>query len=327
LHKKERIMGFFIGVLALLALYLILHTIFKLRFQVVPEEKRLVIYRLGRFHRFAGPGIVVTWRTDTVEREINARNEPHNLLIKGLYMKGIPFGYTLNMWLQFDPVSVAGSNREQLRELALFDNRERERQIVIKLREALTRVVVRIENGYELTEDAKVFEKLLPIFPGLPLCEQLLNDLKVELKKILPSIGVKLTDTHPITISALHLSSSILQGFKHGHIATLLREQFDDLSSDRILHTLSTIEGLDLKEQRIILDSNSPVRASMDFREGKNGMEPRLKTYLPTEEGKEERRRPDKPIVVIPDAEKLTSQDLQVLKPVPAYQASQSSAA
>ncbi len=324
-------MEFLLGILALLVvvvvIYFILYTIFGLRFQVVPEEKRVVIYRLGKFHRIAGPGVVTTWSIDTIEREINARNEPHNLRVENLFMKGIAFGYTLNMWLRIDPVGIAGTNREQLRELALFSDREREQQISVKLRDALVRVAARIENGYKLRKDALLFEKLLPILPGLPLCDQLLEDLKRELQETLPSIGVRLTDSQPIAISALHLSPAILTGFKQGHLATLLREQFPDLPSERILRTVGTIDGIDLQEQRVILDGNSQMKAAMDFREGENGVEPRLRTYLtPGGETKEEvtTERPTRGVAATaaaaPEGEHLSQGDLQILKVVPPYQ-------
>ncbi|MEZ4613938.1 MAG: hypothetical protein R2867_00285 [Caldilineaceae bacterium] len=202
-----------------LVLYLIAYWGFGLRFRVVPEEKRLVIYRLGKFYRVAGPGVVPTWRFDTIERELNARDEPHNLRVDNLYMHGIPFGYTLNMWLRNDPVAVAGDDKARLHELALFNDRERKQQIEVKLREALVHVVTRIQEGHKLRKNALTFEKLLPIFPGLPLCEQLLEQLKDELKVSLPSIGIKLNENQPITITVLHLTQTILNGFKQGHIA------------------------------------------------------------------------------------------------------------
>ncbi len=321
-------MPFLLGFLALLVIalvvYFILYMVFGLRLQVVPEEKRVVIYRLGKFHRIAGPGVVAIWGVDTIERDINARNEPHNLRVDNLFMKGISFGYTLNLWLRIDPVGVAGANREQLRELALFTDREREQQIAVKLRDALVRVAARIESGYKLRKDARLFEKLLPIFPGLPHCEQLLEDLKRELQETLPSIGVKLNDAQPIAISALHLSPTILTGFKQGHIATLLREQFPDLPSERILRTVGTIDGIDLQEQRVILDGNGAVRAAMDFRQGEEGMESRLKTYLTPEEGTvEQRRRTGTPTAAATAThETLSRDDLQILKPVPPYRSS-----
>jgi hypothetical protein len=312
-------MWFFLILIALVGTYLVLTWGFGLQLHVVPEEKRLVIYRLGRFQRVAGPGLVPTWGTDTIEREINARNEPHNLRVENVFMKGVSFGYTLNMWLRTDLAAAADGNRELLRELALFSDREREQQISVKLREALVRVAARIENSYQLKPDAKLFEKLLPILPGLPLCEELIEGLRKELKETLPTIGVMLSDNHPIAISALHLSPAVLNGFKQGHIATLLREQYPDLASERILRAVGTIEGIDLQEQRVILDGNGNLRASMDFREGEKG---RLKTYVTPDEGNAAaapKAAPTPVPVVAAEAEPLTHDDLQILKRVPPY--------
>lgn len=303
------------------ALYYLLTGLLGMQYRVVPEEKRLVIYRLGRFQRIAGPGVVITWRTDTIEREINVRDEPVDLRVENLYMKGIPFGYTLNLWLHTDPVTVAQGDQERLRELALFNDRERQQQIAVKLRESIVKVVADIEKSYKLSKDALTFEKLLPIFPGLPLCEQLLEALKAELQRTLPTIGVVVNQQQPITITALHLSPTIINGFKQGHIANLLREQYPDLASERILRSVATIDGIDLQEQRVVLDGDGDMRASMDFRQGKDGVESRLKTYLPSAGGaKESRRHVDTTAVEIADGEILSEADLQILKPIPIYQ-------
>ncbi|MCB0125476.1 MAG: hypothetical protein KDE58_24650, partial [Caldilineaceae bacterium] len=70
-------------IIALVAggLYLIFKGPLGMKFHVVPEEKRLVIYRLGKFQRIAGPGPVITWRFDTIERELNVRDAPHDLRV------------------------------------------------------------------------------------------------------------------------------------------------------------------------------------------------------------------------------------------------------
>jgi len=307
-------------VVVVATLYFLLTNLLGMKFRVVPEEKRLVIYRLGKFQRIAGPGVIVIWRTDTIEREINVRDEPQDLRVENLYMKGIPFGYTLNFWFHADPVSVARGDRERLRKLALFNDRERQQQISVKLRDTIVKVVAEIEKTYQLPKDALTFEKLLPIFPGLPLCEQLLSRLKTELQATLPTIGIVINPQQPITITALHLSPTILNGFKQGHIANLLREQYPDLTSERILRSVATIDGIDLQEQRVILDGDGDMRASMDFRQGKDGVESRLKTYLPsTGEAKDDRRRVENTVPAIAEGEQLSEADLQILKPIPVY--------
>ncbi len=317
-------------IIALVAggLYLIFKGPLGMKFHVVPEEKRLVIYRLGKFQRIAGPGPVITWRFDTIERELNVRDAPHDLRVDNLYMKGIPFGYTLNIWLHPDPVAAAAGSRERLRDFALFTDREREQQIAVKLREAIVKVVVEIEQTYKLRDSALTFEKLLPIFPGLPLCEQLLATLKTELQRSLPSIGVQLNEQQPITITALHLNTSILNGFKQGHIATLLREQYPDLSSERILRSVSTIDGIDLQEQRVVLGGDGEMKAAMDFRQGKEGVESRLKTYLSPYAGAPAKQKASAAAPFSPPAEEtLTHDDLQILKEIPRYRSAQNAEA
>ena len=45
--------------------------------RTVPQEERLVIYRMGHFDRIAGPGLVfLLHRIDTVQRSFMVREQP-----------------------------------------------------------------------------------------------------------------------------------------------------------------------------------------------------------------------------------------------------------
>jgi len=59
--------------------------------QVVPHGERLVIYRLGRFHRVVGPGLVLVLpRLDRVVRSIRVRDQPLEISVDGLFAYGVP---------------------------------------------------------------------------------------------------------------------------------------------------------------------------------------------------------------------------------------------
>src|SRR6059058_5272766 len=116
--------------------------IFRIQMRIVPEEERLVIHRLGRFNRIAGPGpVFILNRIETVVRTIRVRDQPANYATQGLFMYDIPFGFTLNFWRSFDLQSAAGQDQETLAKLAQFDDDERNKMIQTKVREALVHSV------------------------------------------------------------------------------------------------------------------------------------------------------------------------------------------
>jgi len=83
-------------IVAVLVLVWLVFGLLGVRFQTVPEEERLVIYRLGRFNRIAGPGMVVYFRRfESIERTLSVREELIEQRVDGLAFNGLFLGYTV----------------------------------------------------------------------------------------------------------------------------------------------------------------------------------------------------------------------------------------
>ncbi len=309
--------------------------IFWLRFrvEVVPQEKRLVVYRLGRFSRLAGPGpVLLLKRIEKVERTIHARDQPERYLIDGLFIYDIPFGFTLNLWRRFDLATATQGQAHALAELAQFDDEERNVQIQIKLREALVQSIVALQQQRPLPPTALVIERLLPIVPGMAECIQILANVHADLEHSLPSIGVILNDAHPISIERLHLSQDLIDGFNRNRTTELLRQRFPNLPEDTMVQVITSIEGANpLSVGRISLEGIQGQQGFTEFKLDGQNIEPHFRAAPPLATAAPP-VKPAQPAVtqiqaerVQPSAgeERLSKADLQVLKAVPQRYAGQ----
>lgn len=215
---------------------------------IIPEEERYVIYRLGRFHKVIGPGWHLLLRgIETVENKINVRSEPHNFLIKGLYINGVPFSITINLWYIYNPVLIyrQDRNRRLLLEMAQFNNYERYEHVKVKLRDALVKSLSHTEKQYTPVGNSFI-HKVLPVMPGIPESEEMLLRVKERLRWALLSIGVIVDIQYPIVITDIHFDESIVKGLSIGRVAMLLREQFPNLEDESILEYAAAIEKVNL---------------------------------------------------------------------------------
>ncbi len=319
-------MGLFVffflwALVAVLAVLLFAWLVLGLRVQIVPEEQRLVIYRLGAFHRVAGPGPVLIMRMETIERTLQVRDQPHNVRVDNLFMKGVPFGYTLNFWYGVDLHKAAAGKREQLAHLAQFSNEEIDRQVADRVRAALVGCLARVEQDYQ-PAGKEFFYNLLPIIPGLPDSTKLLTYLREELTRALPAVGVAFNPNHPIIIKGLHIGADIAGSFSRSRVGQMLKEQFPGLPEEMLLQALTSIEGIDFAHQRITLKSEGDAQAVVDFRaDEEEGMQPRVKVY-PQTKGTRTAQAGTNPATpeapAPPTEEELTKDDLTILKRVPA---------
>lgn len=316
--------GFFL--LVLLAVALLAVAILRIRLRVVPEEERLVIYRLGRFNRIGGPGLTpILERIETIHRTLNVREEPHDVRVNSLFLNGIPFGYTLDIWWRIDPKGAAKGNQDEMLRMVQFNDDERKHQAGVKVREALVASTSRIEKEYKPRDD-DFFYKLLPLIPGIPECQRLLDYVRQELAHSLPSVGIMLNQNQPITITGLHLSEDIINSFSRGRITEMVREQFPDLAPELILQTVSAITGVEMPQQRVVLDGGGAGgNTAVDYRI-EDEAKPRVKIYPQsgTEAAPQSRQQraaaPVQPSVQpLAAGEGLTKEELGVLKRAPVY--------
>ena len=292
------------------------------RVHIVPEGEQIVVYQLGRFQRVAGPGPVLLNRAlDTVERTITVRDEPANYRVANLFSYGLPFGYTLNFWRRTDLAAAARDGHAQLRQLALFSDDERRNQVNTLLRETLVHTLARLEQQHPLPAAAGIVDKLLPVLPGIPRCDELLSLLHQELARRLPAVGVYVNMRQPIVIQTVHVGDDIVESFSRGRKVALLREQWPGLTPEMLLQAFSAIEGLDqLPQSHFVLDAGGAAAAAqVEVRPTDEVARPRVKMRPvaappppPAQEVAAPQSQPS-----VSGEERLSPDDLSVLKQVP----------
>jgi hypothetical protein len=324
-------------------IYTLIETV-RLRIQVVPEEERLVIYRLGRFNRIAGPGLVhLIRRQDSVHQTILVRDRPVTSTATEIMIYGVPFGYTLSFWCRTDlqlaaqeferarqQAQAAGrefaggiSKQEFLTRLAVLPESERREQINTKVREGLINAVAQLQNEEPLLDGGDFAQALLPILPGLPPCDRLLAKLRTQLVRTLPTIGVFFNEIHPITVMTIHLGDDITGSFSRNRMVTIMKERFPNLSEQELMQALSSIQGFEQPERRIHFDGNGANTSSVEMRDDEDSM--RYKFYpggAAQGTSQSGAGKPPAPPAVAPsptpDREPpLSRDDLNILKQVP----------
>ncbi|RMD67182.1 hypothetical protein D6833_00530, partial [Candidatus Parcubacteria bacterium] len=195
----------FVAVLLLLIAIVVLLRFFRASIRVVPEQQRLVIERLGRVHRVAGPGpVLIVPKLERIAGAYLARDEPQECSVDGIFVYGVPIGVTIRLWSCFEPQRTARGNRELLANLVKFSTSERREQLCAKVREALIHQLQEVEQRRPLPQTARIAEKILPLIPGAPQCDELLKLVAEELGRTLPSIGWVLNRDQPVMITGLN---------------------------------------------------------------------------------------------------------------------------
>jgi hypothetical protein len=303
--------------------------------RVVSHEERLVIYRLGRFHRVVGPGLVlVIPRLDHVVRPIEVRDHPMEITVPGLFAFGVPTELTLNLWCSFDLVQAAGGDRDKLARLVQIRDGERHRQVEVKMREALVNQISDLQKRMPLP--ATTMEGVIALAPGGPRYRELLEGVKRELEQTLPSVGVILNPAHSIVLTGRNISDEIVEALKRRrgreidsewltNYVDSLRQRFPGVSNAVLAQMLASIEGVDVgKVQRLLLEHDADTESEVEFEMARDGEGPNVITrpkskkqdtasqHPPArpETDEEPFPRPSQPLT-------LTKDDLAVLKRVP----------
>lgn len=289
-------------------------------FQIVKQEKRLVIYRLGVFRDVVGPGLVVLNRhLDTVEREINVRSEQKVYTVGTYFIHGTPFGYMLSFWRRVELKEAAGNNRVFLAHLAQYSDEEREDQVQEKLHEAFQKCVPIVEKEHKakLSRNPTFGELLLPILPGIPECDLLFSMVVKELQRTLPTIGVFPDMNQPVVlaIKSVNIGPEVMRGFSLGRSLTLLREQFPDLSEDLLLHAFSAINEIDMRMTRLYLEGNGAAVATVRLDEEGEIKDTKVVPGGASPQPGAQARPRSAPSPLSDDD--LTDSDWKVLKPMP----------
>jgi hypothetical protein len=311
-----------IAVVGFLVVYVI--SFFRVRFQVIPEEERWVIYRLGRFNRVAGPGwTFIPSLLEKVNRRIDIRPTRANLMLSDMMIYGVPFGCTLNFMYQIDLKRAADQlpgnepTKVKLTRLAMLSNEQVYNEVRVKARKAFTDAIGRLEVQEPLPKDAEFVQALLPVIPGLPPCNRLLDEVRLRLEKEVLSLGVFLESLHPLTITSLQLGDDIVGSFRQIRIARILRERFPMFSDQDLMQIISNATGLPPFEQRFRFDGAGAGSASIELRDDEHNR--RIKFY-PTgvsQSGPGSEAKQKTPSEGPRHEPPLTKDDLGILKRVP----------
>lgn len=322
-------------IVAIVILIIVLYQVGKAMMHVVPEERRLVVYRLGRFNRIVGPGLVaVIPGLERIVRVLEVRDHPLEVTVSGIFAFGVPNDLTLNLWCSFDLARAAGIDKQKLAKSVHLSDAERRHQVEVKMREALVNQLAIIQREMPLPDDATSLDGVIALAPGMERYNKLLAGLQGELEKTLPSVGVILNTSQPITLTGRGIPASIIEAIqrKQGRdidsewltqYAEELRKDFPDISKAVLAQILAAIEGVDAgKVQRLLLeqDTKAPSGVEIEYEMHEDGnnvphaiIKPRLKT-----EGAATKARSapvETPSEVV--SPHLSKSDLAVLKRVP----------
>uniref|UniRef100_A0A832H574 Band 7 domain-containing protein n=1 Tax=Oscillatoriales cyanobacterium SpSt-402 TaxID=2282168 RepID=A0A832H574_9CYAN len=321
-----------LGGIILVIVVIVAIVIFAKTTQVVPQEKRLVIYRFGRFHRIAGPGPVrIVPGLDEVVQTIEVRDHPVEITIPGIFVFGVPNDFTLNLWYRVDLVQAAESDNNKLAELVQIRDEERSRQIQVIIREALSNQVANIQKRMPLPEGATTLDGVIALALGNERSQELMKSVKQELERTLPSVGVVLNATRPITLTQRGIPGEIIKAIQRQQgreidsqwlikYAAVLQREFPEISKAVSSQVLAAIEGVDVgKIQRLLLEQEAGAGGEFEVEMSeRDGTIPRVRAKTKTKVDKPyAHREPESGRSQQAVRPRLTEDDLAVLKCVP----------
>lgn len=231
---------------------------------IVPDEEKVVLHRLGQFRRIAGPGPVVLRWGEEVKHTIDVSHRARTVPVDNLYIKGVPFQYMIDIWYRVSPTECT-DDPEELAHLAHLTSQERRRIIRSLVHDALSQSLYEAEQ--ELEEGKPFLAKLVPILPGFPPNITLLERTFDRLAAMLPTAGVVLRPDRPIIISNLTLDTALGSEMSRDRMVQLLREQFPDLDDEMYLQAYAVIAGKSLP--RTVIQSGNDT--TVDFGLETNG--------------------------------------------------------
>jgi hypothetical protein len=210
----------------------------------VAQEQRLVIFRLGRFHRISGPGVV--WLLAGIEKIAdwhNTANQPRNLWVSNLLIRGIDASLNVNLWVRTDLVEAAGNDKSKLAELATLHESAREGQVAVEVKRAMDDGLAAIEAAHPLGPNATLPEKIAVLLPTSALRDELLTSARDALAPRLREFGVILDPTKRISITQVLLPDDVVEALSHARLLDSLNQQRPDAPPGARTHAAASSEG------------------------------------------------------------------------------------
>jgi len=302
--------------------------------RVVRHEERLVIYRLGKFNRVVGPGVVRVYpKIDRVIKTIEVRDHPVSVTVAGIFAFGVPNDFTLNLWYRSDPVEAAGSDRTLLTRLVQMTEAERHNQVEVKMREALVKQVTLLQQQYPMPDYASTFDGVIALAPGSVRYTALIDGIAQRLRQTLPTIGVILLLDQPITLVGRGIPEEIIKALqqKRGldisgptliQYGVQLKHTFPEMSDAVLSQILGSIPGVDMSNVRpIVMEHLRGYGANVEYELQESG---RGQVNLQFD-ANPPRLIEAKPVDIQPASggNELNENDLMVLKRIPRSSQSQ----
>jgi len=295
---------------------------------VVPQEKRKVVYRWGKFHRVVGPGIVRIYpRLDTIEKTIEVRDHPVSVPVEGIFAYGVPNGFTFNFTCRIDPVTAAAGDKQELTRLVLMRESERQEQLPVKVRDAVVDQVAELQQSMPLPAGANTFDGVVALAPGSERYNLLLQGVADRLEKELPKIGIILNTGQKITIMRRILPDDLISDLqtKRGidvrgdalmRYVQQLRQGIPDVSPAVLSTILGSIPGVDMSHVSPLLieSSGGNQRLESEIEIHPDGTH-QINLHQPA--GAQPPATTQPRSTQKPASYKLTPDDLRVLKQVP----------
>lgn len=197
----------------------------RIRFRLVHQYERFIIFRHKRFHRLAGPGWILycAW-IDGVEDTINVKEQSQRFNIT-TYVSDMMVTYVLEMRYRVDPVGAIGRDRRKLEYALEFDQEERQIQIDKRLKDLLPKLLMKYQLNQTSAPGSRILHRLLPYVPGHPNLLKLLQEMKAEATPILRRYGVILNPDEPILVDSIRLEPDVASTLNRGREWAELQHQ------------------------------------------------------------------------------------------------------
>lgn len=320
-------------------LVLIIYTLVKAMTRVVPEEQRVVVYRLGRFHRVAGPGpVYIVPKFERIAQVIEVRDHPREVTVPGIFAFGVPNELTLSLWCSFDPVRASGGDRSQQGRFVQVRNVERNRQVEVKMREALVEQIAELQKRMPLlpeeTTGVITLDSVLALAPGGDRYNTLLDAVKYQLDRTLRSIGMILNTSQPIVLTFRGLPKEIIEAMQQTRsidisgealmkYAANLRQDFPGIPDATVAQILGAIPEVDLGnlQPHVLEQGGDWKKTEYEMPQDGSGTVNVLTTREPPPKEANRRQGSESRVYTQTNApaseEDLSDNDLAVLKRVP----------
>ena len=301
--------------------------------RIVPEDRRLVIDRNGRFNRLAGPGRVrLIPGLESVRKEIEVRDHPKDVTIPGIFAYGLPNEFKLNLWCKVDLEEAVEGDRDKLVRLVQLTDAEREAQVEVLIRQAIVDQVTILQEEMPLPKlQDELMDKVIALAPGSPRNQRLLEGITEDLDKSLPTVGVILNREYPIKLTKRGIPTEMVEALDRTrgrqldsdwlkNYALEIKEQFPEVSNAVLAQMLASLKGVDTSSiQGFLLEQDaSDQEANVRVKAPRSGpATPNvgLKPSTPGDVQPESVGEPEPGSKVV--SSHLTKRDLSILKRIP----------